>query len=454
MYREEDLNAIKSNINNITNEAMRTYADKYKEPSNEEYSNVKQTITEFMNNKGRILYGGYAQHLYAVKHGDYVYEELIERPDLEYYTPSPIEDMHQLCDELHKKGFPFVEGKEGVHTGTYKVYVNGENACDIGYMNKFIFDNCPTLQLNCCKVAHPHFMLIDVYRVYTDPMTSWWRLSKSFNRNNLFIQYYPFNHKIEYNMSIYNLSKEVEKIKDYIRKEIIHQNNKYNLIVVGTYGYNHLVSKQNEGYILPFQWYQLISLDLLNDAKKIHKLLKDKFGNVEVTEYYPFYEYYDAHFEFSINGNIVLKLYGSNRRCIPNYFSEKKNTKYASSQMIILYLLIDKFYNAVNKRQKEAENCEYLLRTLFDIRDKYLEERKLTVIDNSPFKEFVINCDSHGKPQDILRESIVKQHLSTDKTKRKYLYKYKPSENKNQKVPEYKFPNCSGNKVIKKPRLR
>lgn len=443
MYREKDLNAIKINIDNIQNEAMRIYTDNYKEPTNTEYDQVKRIILDFMNTKKRILYGGYAQHLFALKHGDVVYNEYMDRPDVEYYSPEPLKDMMELCNELHKEGFKFVHGKEGVHKGTYKVFVNGDDYCDIGYMNKFLFDNCPTLQLECCRVAHPHFMLIDVYRVYTDPMTSYWRLKKSFERNNLFIQYYPFNYKLEYDVTIYNLTKEVEKIKDYIRKEIIHN---YNVIVIGTYGYNHLVKKQNENYQLPYQYYQLISFDLLNDAKKIYKLLKEKFNNVTITEYYPFYEYHDAHFEFSINGNIVLKLYGNNKRCVPNYHSENKNTKFGSSQVITLYLLIDKLYHSINKRNKEASNCEYLIRTLFDIRDKYLDEREITVMDNSPFKEFIINCE--GEPHDILRADRVKQMERKIKK-----FTYTPTD-KQQKIPEYKFPNCSGNKVIKKPRIK
>ena len=446
MYRDKDLNVIKANINNIQDEAMKVFTENYKEPTNEEYSKVKKVILDFMNNKKRILYGGYAQHLFALKHGDVVYNEYLDRPDMEYYSPEPLKDMIELCNLLKEKGFKYIHGKEGVHKGTYKVFVNFDDYCDIGYMNKFLYDNCPTLQLECCRVAHPHFMLIDVYRVYTDPMTSYFRLKKSFDRNNLFIQYYPFNHKTEYDVSIYNLSKEVEKIKDYVRKEIIHTADKNKLIIIGTYAYNHLVKKQNEGYELPFQFYQLISLDLLNDAKRIHKLLKDKFGNVEVTEYYPFYEYYDAHFEFSVNGNIVLKLYGNNKRCIVNYYSKNKNARYASSQVTILYLLIDMLYNAINKKMKEAQNSEYLVRKLFDIRDKYLEERNITVLDDSPFKEFIINCD--GTPYDVLREDRLKQ---TEKKIKKFTY---TPTGREQKVPEYKFPNCSGNKVIKKPRLR
>ena len=37
----------------------------------------------------------------------------------------------ELTEELHSKGFKHVEGKEGVHPETYKIFVNFINYCDM-----------------------------------------------------------------------------------------------------------------------------------------------------------------------------------------------------------------------------------------------------------------------------------------------------------------------------------
>ena len=62
-----------------------------------------------------------------------------------------------------------------------------------------IFNNCPTIEVFGSKMTHPHLMLIDAYRVYTDPMTSYFRLKKTFTRFNTLMKYYPLDDKMLYN---------------------------------------------------------------------------------------------------------------------------------------------------------------------------------------------------------------------------------------------------------------
>ena len=52
-------------------------------------------------------------------------------------------------------------------------------------------------------MTHPHFMLVDAYRVYADPMTSYFRLEKTFTRFSTLLKYYPFDVKAEYNKLSY-----------------------------------------------------------------------------------------------------------------------------------------------------------------------------------------------------------------------------------------------------------
>ena len=89
-------------------------------------------------------------------------------------------------------------------------------------MDPFILKNCPYITVDGLKLTHPHFMLTDAYRVYTDPMTSYFRLEKTFSRFTTLMKYYPFDTKAEYNKLSYNRTKENDSILRFIRKHIMH----------------------------------------------------------------------------------------------------------------------------------------------------------------------------------------------------------------------------------------
>jgi hypothetical protein len=63
-----------------------------------------------------------------------------------------------------------------------------------------------------------------------------------------------------------------------------------------------------------------------------------------------------------------------------------------------------------------------IISNLFITRDTYLQNNNLTILDESPFQEFIINCI--GKTYNILRENRIKNI-----TKEKKFY-YIPSSNK------------------------
>jgi len=315
MYREEDIKQIKLNIENIKEHAMIKYKME-NEPTFEESKNVYNTLLEFIKNKKKIIYGGYAQNLLikTKNHTDAFYKET-DIPDIEFYSYEPLKDAIELCDYFYEKKFKYIQASEGLHPGTYKIFINFINYCDISYLSKNIYIKCPTITINDLILTHPHFMILDTYRIFTDPMTSYWRLDKVFNRYLKILKYYPFE-KPKYDIPIIknnNLKK--------IRKIIIH-NSKY--IVVGFHAFNYYINKINKPNInVPF--YELISIDFVNDAKHIHKKLNKIYNNkITIKEFTPFYEFFDQRIEYYNDNNLILKLYGNNSRCIVYRYSEKK----------------------------------------------------------------------------------------------------------------------------------
>ena len=160
-----------------------------------------------------------------------------------------------------------------------EIFVNFINYCDISYMPSNIYNNMPIIEVNGIKCAHPHFMMVDAYRVLTDPMTSYWRLDKSIKRFQKLLKYYPIDTN--------SVDKKIElksnpDVLKVIRKKIIHMSD---LVVVGFYGYDYLVKKVSDDLALNnYPFYEAISKDLEKDARKALKILTNKFGNKITTK--------------------------------------------------------------------------------------------------------------------------------------------------------------------------
>jgi len=438
MYRQEDIDKIKLEMDNIVDEAMHIYKT-HNEPTLEEAKQVYQVIFDFIKKKNKIIYGGYAQNKLIIEKNidDGFYKE-IDTPDVEFYSDEQLVDLIELCDLLKSKNFKYVQGAEGLHGGTYKIFVNFENYCDIAYMPKNIYTNLPVIICDQIKYIHPYFMLIDIYRVYCDPMTSYWRLNKSFTRSLKLYKYYPI---ISNNIQIKFGTLAPDDVLKTIRKHIIHNSN---LIVVGSYAYNYYISKIHANKKIKINFYEVITDDINRDGNLIYKILTKVYGkDITVKEYYPFFEIFDYRIEYYYKNILVLRLYNNNDRCVVYRESEKKQTKFGTIQLVLLYLIANYNYYLINKSN---ENINYLnmFIILNQAKNDYLYKRKLTVLSNSPFQEFTFKCI--GKPVSLDRQNKIKSIQKKSKGKL-VKFRYEPKGPKG-KIPEYKFDNISGNQNI------
>jgi hypothetical protein len=449
MYREEDLKAILDNIDKITDKAKDKKLETL-DPKRKEIHEIYKIIKEFIKKKNRIIYGGYAQNaLIKKKKLDDMFYKEVDMPDIEFYSPEPIKDLFELCDILYKKNYPHVEGREGVHNETYKIFVNFKDGgyCDITYMPKNIYDNMRTSEIEGMRMIHPYFIYTDAYRVYTDPITSYYRLQKAFNRFEMLMKHYPIESSEKYNNLKYtfDMDKKLnEEILRFMRKKIFQNNN--SLIVIGHYAYNQLLKiAGHDKYLINNPFYQCISINYKEDIKKIFDILKQEYGDkITFKEYTHFFQFTDKKINFYYDKQLILQVYGNNERCITYRYSEKKLTNFGTFQLIVLYFLIN-YNHAIVKRDKFDENMYLkLLSHVFYTRNKYLSKTKKTVLDKTVFEEFTINCI--GVPSDQLRESRL-EGLRRRQKKLPSLFIYKPS-NRDTKPPDYKFRNSSGNEIF------
>jgi len=289
------------------------------------------------------------------------------------------------------------------------------------------------IEINNIKYAHPNFMYIDSYRIFTDPFSFSYRLNKTFTRYLRLYKYYPIEKPSNMNM---NILKTDINILNFIRKKIIH-NSKY--IVVGKYALNYYLSKINEN-LINIDFYELITTDYKNEIIKINKILISKFSNITTKEFTPFFEFFGARVEFYINDILILRIYDNNNRCIVNRFSEKKKCNFGTNQLVLLFLLSNYNYSIINRNKIDTDNYLIMINKLIITKNKYLDMKDKTVLDKTPFEDFIVNCN--GIALDPIRHS----RLEMEKNK-KYNFKYKPS-NKKINIPNIIFENTSGNKII------
>ena len=450
MYRQTDLTKIKANLNDIENNAMEIYIKNHNDPSIKEYNDVIEIIKKYIKKRNLIVYGGYAQNdliLEKNKH-DGFYNEL-DMPDYELYSYEPIKDAMAIADELYKKKYFNPKVDSAIHEGTYKIFCNLINYSDISYLPKDVFDNMPTIKVDGIRMTHPHFMMTDAYRVYSDLLTSNFRLTKTFTRMTKLFDYYPLDDNAQYNIIEYKYNRKIEEIKELIRKKIIHHSK---LIVIGHYAFNYYVKKTklSKYEIKNFPYYQLISTDYNNDVKKIYKILKNQYSEIKTKEYYPFLSWWDKRIEFYYKNELILKLYSNNKRCVPYIKSDKKYTLFGTTQTLLYFMFIDYNYAIITKN-KESYNYLGMLVKLFKARDSYLTEFNITVLDDSPFKEFTLNC--YGDPVEAMREATINAINRVRQGGSFKLFSYLPKGNK-AKVPNYKYEEIGGNQIKNKNKLK
>jgi len=408
MYRLDDIDMINKNLSKIQDEAAKEYKTN-NEPTLVETTSIYNFIKEYIKKNKKLVYGGFAQNLLIqdknpdeafYKEIDGVYYNWPDLADIEFYSLDPIKDTIELVDYLHSKGFKNIQGKEGVHRETYKIFVNFLNYCDISYAPSNIFEKIPYIEIQGIRCTHPHFMLIDAYRVLTDPMTSYWRVDKSIKRFQKLLRYYPIdkNMQVQDNKVEFNTRIQTKELQ-FIRRKIIH---KSQLIVVGFYAFDYYMKKADKQYILNrYPYYEVISTEYVKDRKHILNILMNKYNNlITIKEYNPFFNFIDMRTEFYLADKLVLILYGNNKRCIVYKYSEKKTTYFGTFNLVYMYMLFAYYINlSYHKIYK------ILTSRMIYGRNKYLDTHNITVIDKSPFQDFTIKCI--GKPVDPTRDMLL-----------------------------------------------
>lgn len=429
------------------------------EPTIHEIREVQKIILDYIKKHGRKIYGGYALNKLLIKKDPSlaIYDDELDTPDVEFYSSKPLEDLVAICDILHEKGYKQIMGQEAQHKETYSIFVNQHLYCDISYIPSNINNKARFIEIDGIKYIHPHFMMVDYFRMFTDPMTSFWRLDKHFNRFLKLQKSYPLP-KITKELVIKsnktkNINKILNKLENYLSE-------KDNLVFTGFYSYNYYLYENKSKDYIYIPYYEVFSSEYVKDGLDIIKFV-ESLQDEKITrkEFYPFFQFYGYNTVFYYDGNPILYLYSNNKKCLQyktvDYIEFKNNNdnssdaikkkskiNIASFDFNILHTLIMLVKVRVDENNDMNDTLYKLLNGYINQRTKYLEKHKKTIYDDTIFASFVIECKGETIQPDRERRLTLQVRKSL---KKPLVFRYEPGIS--TKVPKYNFMNSSGNAI-------
>jgi hypothetical protein len=315
--------------------------------------------------------------------------------------------------------------------------------------------------------------MIDYFRMFTDPMVSYWRLEKHYERYMLLQKNYPLPLIAEPLYFDPYKDKGVNEVMNLLFNELT---NYPTILFSGFYAYNYYLfqstyNKYNKNYdYLNIPYYEVYSTNYIDDGLKllnfINSLPEHISSRITHIEHYPFFQFYGYNTVFYYNdGNTqipILYLYSNNKRCIPYKnvdlitFNKKtptvdtvKKINIGSFDQSILHALIILIKIRVDDDNAWNDLIYKYINGIVLFRNYYFNIKKVTLYDESIFQSFVIDCIGEYILPERERRLVIEIRKKLGKP---YIFKYEPGNTKN--IGKYLFLNSSGNPINKKQNFK
>lgn len=453
IYSESDIDLLRRSADRIKDE-LEKFKQASSEPSLDELKKAHDIILSFCKEKKRKLYGGFALHLLLLNKdpngGLYKGSKI---PDIDIYSPQPICDMYTLCNLLFQAGFKSVMGHEALHKETYTIKLYNEVICDFSYVPNSIYHKMPYVTVRDLYCIHPNFMTIDYLRMLSNPLDSYWRFFgcdedlKAFRRFGQLQKAYPL--PVNNNaLPEYKANPRLGDLMNIIYRFLL---NRPSVAVIGFYAYNYFC-KLCEYETVDIPYYEFVSVDYKKDVLVLLEMLRSINPEVTHTEFYPFFQYTDYSVEVYLGEDMICRIYGNNKRCIPYqdarpYSVSAKEGDFlrlGSFTIIVLYFLINAQKSRVGNKSNLERFYYHMVSHCIQMRNEFLTTTRRNFLDDTPFKDFVINCIG----DEITADKQMRMRIESRKQKKKPLvHRYIPADELKEEPPKYIFSNSSGNKI-------
>ena len=395
---------------------------------NDTIKKMIQIVEEFIAKTKCVCYGGTAINNILPLH-DQFYNKDVEFPDYDFYSPNALKHAKELADEYYKQGYEEVEAKSGLHTGTYKVFVNFLPVADITQMNVELFSNIQKESLKIQNILYcpPNFLRMAMYLELSRPKGDVSRWEKVLKRITLLNKHYPLKSN---SCSFQNVQRIFEN-QNYPSDEIfkIVKNIFVQEQVVFFGAMAHRSYSQYMPEKLRYGLKKIPDFDVLSENPEHttemlkSKLQDNKIKNVTIEKHDNVGEIISTHYEVKIGDDTIAFVYEPLSCHSYNVITVKKQRMRIATIDTMLSFYLAFLYS--NRPYYNIDRilcmCEYLF--------KVQEKNRLS--QNGLLRRFSMNCIGYQKTMEDIR-SHKSELYNTLKQKRsckeyeKHFLKYTP----------------------------
>ena len=307
-YEEKELKILRNAIDNAT------YIIGKKLVQSDTIKNIISILETFLRTHKILCYGGTAVNNILPEQYRF-YNKNIEIPDYDFFSPYAMEYARDLANIYYKAGYEEVEAKSGVHSGTYKVFVNFVPIADITLLDKKLFQNVSkkAIKINGINYCPPNFLRMAMYLELSRPMGDVSRWEKVLKRISLLNKNYPLKgilcDKQDFQRKYEGKEEDQAAIYEITRTSFINQG----LVFFGGYAstlYSKYMPYKERKQISNIPDFDVLSENPQESATILkEQLIYEGYKNVKIFKKQAIGEYVDIHYEVIVNNDVIAFIY-------------------------------------------------------------------------------------------------------------------------------------------------
>ena len=399
-----------------------------------EIKDMFKIVEQFIKKKNLVCYGGISINA-LLPSEDKIYQEDIDLPDYDMFSPNAIEDAKELADIYYKNGYTEVEARAGQHFGTSKVFVNFIGVADITGINKELFKaiRAKAIRINGILYTDPNFLRMSMYLELSRPSGDTTRWEKVLKRLTLINKYYPLNNikcnQIDFQRKMAD-NKNSDKIFEITKDTFIHED----CVFFGGYAiseYSEYMPDKLRKKVEKYADFDVLARDPKSTAEIVKERLKEAgIKDVKIIKRPPIGEVIPLHYEILVGRDTVAFIYKP--IACHSYNVIMMNSKKVKIATIDTMLSFYFAFLYANKSYYDHERILCMAKFLFDVQQKNRLEQK------GLLKRFSILCYGHQESVEEMRaEKAIKFKELKDKRGsgefEEWFLNYKPTGNKKEK---------------------
>jgi hypothetical protein len=441
-YEEKELKILRNAIDNAT------YIIGKKLVQSDSIKNIIEILETFLRTHKILCYGGTAINNILPEQYRF-YNKNIEIPDYDFFSPYAMEYARDLANIYYKAGYEEVEAKSGVHSGTYKVFVNFVPIADITFLDYKLFQNISkkAIKINGIDYCPPNFLRMAMYVELSRPMGDVSRWEKILKRIILLNKNYPLKgilcNEKDFQRKYQGKQEEQNNIYEITRNSFINQG------VVFFGGYASTLYSKYMPYKERNQVSNIPDFDVLSEnPESCATILKEQlnyegYKDVKIFKKQPIGDYIDVHYEIVVNNDVIAFIYKPTACHSYNLINiNGQKIKVASIDTILSFYLI---FIYANRPYYDENRLLCIAEYLFKVQLKNRLQQK------GLLRRFSVLCYGKQKTLEDMREEKAKLYAKVRKNEISHnskiynmnFFRYIPKE-------DYKSINKSMNKSMNK----